>query len=66
MGGGEHARLRLRQRGSVADAVHFRAAEALATVRSGDAIDVVFHLQLDEWNGAVKPRLQVRDWRPAA
>jgi hypothetical protein len=28
-------------------------------------VDLVFHLQIDDYQGLSRPELRIRDWRPA-
>jgi single-stranded-DNA-specific exonuclease len=59
----KHARLSLQQNGTARDGVCFNSGSALFELAPESMVDVVFHLQLDEWNGMLKPQLCVRDWR---
>jgi single-stranded-DNA-specific exonuclease len=61
---GHHLRLKLRQGGTVWDAVGFRMGENIAEVSS--RLDVVYNLELDRWRGAEKLRLNILDFSPAA
>lgn len=63
--GGQHARMTLQQRDVRMDAVHFNADDEFFALPVEAEIDVLCHLQLNEWRGSVTPELQVRDWRPA-
>jgi hypothetical protein len=65
MNGGRHVRLRLAQgRDTYRDAVWFSAPPEAASLRPGTAIDIVYHLCIDEWNGLQRQELRIRDWRP--
>jgi hypothetical protein len=64
MGGNrEHLRLRLQQGGSVWDAVGFRMGDCLAEISS--RLDAVYNLELDNWNGEERLRLNLLDFAPA-
>ncbi|HEY78830.1 MAG TPA: single-stranded-DNA-specific exonuclease RecJ [Dehalococcoidia bacterium] len=59
-----HLRLKLRQGGTMWDAVGFRMGENIGEVSS--RLDVVYNLELDRWRGAENLRLNILDFAPAA
>lgn len=59
-------RMRLAQDGAYRDAVWFKPPEEFLQLRTGAAVDLVFHVQIDDWQGLSRPELRIRDWRPAA
>jgi len=61
--GENHLKLFLRHEGRGVGAIGFGMADR--TVREGDAIDVLYSPQQDEWNGNVRLQLRLRDLRPA-
>jgi single-stranded-DNA-specific exonuclease len=60
---GDHLRLRLRQDGAVWDAVAFRLGNYLADV--APALDIVYNLEIDRWQGKETLRLNILDFAPA-
>ncbi len=58
---GDHLRLKLRQGGTVWDAVAFRLGSHREEL--GGDIDVVFNLEIDNWNGKRQLRLNVLDFK---
>jgi single-stranded-DNA-specific exonuclease len=62
MGGGRYCRLAVQQNGAWADGVCFRAPDMLE-LSPGTVLDIVFHLQLDEWQGMTKVQLEIEDFR---
>jgi single-stranded-DNA-specific exonuclease len=60
---GHHLRLKLRQGGTVWDAVGFRMGDNIGEVSS--RLDVVYNLELDRWRGAEKLRLNILDFSPS-
>ena len=66
VGGNKHARFRLRQGGSIAEGIFFNTEPEFLELQQGSALDIVFHLQVNEWNGTAKPEICIRDWRTAA
>jgi hypothetical protein len=60
---GKHARLKLQQGSTWLDGVYFNADPAFLRLPLGARLDLVFHLQLDEWQGEPRPEIKVRDWR---
>ncbi len=66
LNGGKHLRLRLsHSRDTYRDAVWFNAPPEAARLQPRSAIDIVYHLCIDEWNGLQKQELRIRDWRPS-
>ena len=59
--GGEHLRLKLRQNGTVWDAVAFRLANHQAEF--APRIDVVYNLEVDNWGGKKQLRLNILDFK---
>ena len=59
--GGEHLRLKLRDRGIGWDAVAFRQSASLPATAS--AVDMVYSVEVDRWNGQETLRLNVLDIR---
>ena len=59
---GEHLRLKLKQGGMVWDGVAFRLGNYLAEVSS--PLDIVFNLEVDQWAGAERLRLNILDFLP--
>lgn len=62
-GNGAHARAGFKQGTMRLDGVHFYASKPFLGLQPGKEIDIVFHLQVNEWNGYTKPELCIRDWR---
>jgi single-stranded-DNA-specific exonuclease len=60
---GEHLRLKLKQRGTVWDGIAFGFGSYLAEVSS--PLDIVYNLELDQWGGEKRLRLNVLDFAPA-
>jgi single-stranded-DNA-specific exonuclease len=57
--GGEHLRMKLRQGGTVWDAVAFRLGSHTAEISS--RLDIVYNLEIDRWGGQEKLRLNILD-----
>jgi single-stranded-DNA-specific exonuclease len=66
MGDGSHARLTVQQGTARMSVVAFGIPAELLQVRAGTHLDIVFNLQIDEWNGLQKVQLCLRDWRITA
>ena len=62
--GGEHLRMKLRQNGTVFDAVAFRFANHIKEFAAH--IDVVYNLEIDTWNGRNQLRLNILDFKRSA
>jgi single-stranded-DNA-specific exonuclease len=60
---GQHLKLRLRSGDGVAEAIAFRWGEHIDTLP--EVIDVVYNLEINEWNSRRSVQLNVRDIRPA-
>ena len=65
VGEGKHARFALRRGHASIDGVCFNADRAFFQLPLETSLDVVFHLQLNEWNGLAKPEVLLKDWRLA-
>jgi single-stranded-DNA-specific exonuclease len=59
MGNGEHLRMKLKQNGSLWDAVGFGMGDCIKNITS--PTDIVFNLELDNWNGRETLRLNIQD-----
>ncbi|MFC1861912.1 single-stranded-DNA-specific exonuclease RecJ [Chloroflexota bacterium] len=59
---GEHLRLKLRQGGTVWDAVGFRLGNYLTEASS--PLDIVYNLEVDRWGGEERLRLNILDFAP--
>jgi single-stranded-DNA-specific exonuclease len=66
MGDGAHARLTVQQGTARKSAVSFSAPAELLALRPGTRLDIVFNLQIDEWDGMQQVQLCIRDWRVAS
>ncbi|MFA5309317.1 MAG: single-stranded-DNA-specific exonuclease RecJ [Dehalococcoidales bacterium] len=62
--GGEHLRFKLKQNGATWDAVAFRLANHQADF--APRIDIVYNLEIDNWNGQKKLRLNILDFKKSA
>jgi len=60
---GEHLRLKLRQGSTVWDGVGFGLGNYLAEVPS--PLDIVYNLEVDQWGGKERLRLNILDFAPA-
>jgi len=61
---GKHLKLRFANGGTYGiDAIAFRLGDWAD--RLEPMMDVAFHLELNEWNGRIKPQLNVQDLRPS-
>jgi len=61
---GQHLRLTLGAETDTRDAIAFRMGERLAEL--GERVDVVYYLEVNQWNGERRLQLNVQDIRPAA
>jgi len=59
--GGEHLRMKLKQGGTVWDAVAFRLASHRDELSA--AIDVVYNMEIDRWGGKEQLRLNILDFK---
>ncbi|MGH2447939.1 MAG: single-stranded-DNA-specific exonuclease RecJ [Chloroflexota bacterium] len=62
---GKHIGLTVRQGNCRVNGVFFNASPSFQQVPDGARLDVAFHLQIDNWRGASRPQVQLRDWRLA-
>jgi single-stranded-DNA-specific exonuclease len=60
---GQHLKLTLSDRGVAWDGIAFRQGEWVGKLP--DRIDLVYHLEVNEWNGQKRLQLNVQDIRPA-
>jgi single-stranded-DNA-specific exonuclease len=60
---GEHLKLRLRQDGFVWDGVAFQAGDYLKEIAS--PLDIVYNLEVDQWRGEERLRLNLLDFAPS-
>lgn len=58
-------RVRVEQDGAYRDAIWFKPPAEFLRLGTGAAVDLVFHLQIDDYQGLSRPQLRIRDWRPA-
>lgn len=63
VGDGKHARFTLQRGETCVDGVSFHAEPSFLELPLESKLDTVLHLQLNEWNGLVKPEMRLRDWR---
>lgn len=61
---GQHLRLTLGAETDSRDAIAFRMGERLAEL--GERVDVVYYLEVNQWNGERRLQLNVQDIKPAA
>jgi single-stranded-DNA-specific exonuclease len=66
LGNGKHARISVQQGSARMDGIIFNAPEQFAEIALETKLDTVFHFQLNEWQGLLKPELCIRDWRVAS
>jgi single-stranded-DNA-specific exonuclease len=59
---GEHLKLKLRQDGFVWDGIAFRAGDYLKEIAS--VMDIVYNLEVDQWRGEERLRLNLLDFAP--
>jgi len=69
--GGKHCRIAVRSQISnlkprIVQLVCFRYADICPAIRVGDVVDVVYEVDVNEWNGNREIQLKVVDLRPAA
>lgn len=58
----QHLRLKLKQDGTGWDGVAFKLGDSLAEVSS--ALDIVYNLEIDRWNGSESLRLNILSFNP--
>jgi single-stranded-DNA-specific exonuclease len=63
--GDRHQKVRLTQRGSSIGGVFFNAPSAFVDIPLETPLDVLLHLELNEWNGTFSVEARLRDWRIA-
>ncbi len=61
--GGRHLKLTLSDGEMVWDGIAFRQGETAPCL--GDRVDLVYHLEVNEWNGSRRLQLNVQDVRPS-
>ena len=64
VGGGRHMRLRLRSGRFGINAIYFSATPETASIAPGDAVDVAFNPQINEFRGERTVQMNVLDIRP--
>lgn len=64
-GEGKHASILVGDETSAMSGIWFNADPDFFTMQPGEQIDLVFHLQINEWRGASRAELRIRDWRRA-
>jgi single-stranded-DNA-specific exonuclease len=63
--GNNHLKMKVRQNGVVFDAIGFDLGHLKERVESGRrALDIVFSVEENDWNGNTFPQLRIRDLRP--
>ena len=65
VGGGRHMRLRLRKGRYSFNAIYFSANPEMASIALGDAVDIAFVPQINEFRGERSVQMNVLDIRPA-
>ena len=65
VGGGRHMRLRLRRGRFAFNAIYFSANPEMASISHGDAVDIAFVPQINEFRGERSVQMNVLDIRPA-
>jgi single-stranded-DNA-specific exonuclease len=65
VGGGRHMRLRLRRGRYAFNAIYFSATPESASIVCGDAVDVAFHPQINEFKGERSVQMNIQDLRPS-
>lgn len=66
MGGGKHTRLLLEQNGICLTALYFGVGEGELKFESGDSIDALFHIDINDYKNTRSVQLILQDTRPAA
>ncbi len=62
----QHLRLVLHDGRQNRNAIAFRQGYRAETLQLGQQVDVVYHLEFNEWNGERWPQLEIKDLRPSA
>ena len=65
VGGGRHMRLRLRSGRHSVNAIYFSADPQQTSIQTGDAVDVAFAPQINEFRGERSVQMNVLDIRPS-
>lgn len=65
VGGGRHLKLRVTRDGRTLDTIFFSCTRAQAGLRVGDAVDLAFFPQINEYRGARNVQLHLVDLRPS-
>jgi single-stranded-DNA-specific exonuclease len=63
--GDKHVRVRLSQSNAFAGGMFFNAPSEFLELPLDTAMDVLFHVSLNEWKGTLAVETQIRDWRIA-
>ncbi|HLJ66099.1 MAG TPA: single-stranded-DNA-specific exonuclease RecJ [Chloroflexota bacterium] len=61
-----HVKLTLQQGDGLIDGIYFNATDEFRRLPIWSALDVVYHLQIDQWQGLQKPQACIRDWRESS
>ena len=65
VGGGRHMRLRLRSGRHTVNAIYFSATPQSVSIQPGDAVDIAFTPQINEFRGERTVQMNVLDIRPS-
>ena len=65
IGNGSHMKFRLEKEGAIFDAVMFHASNEAYSYSPGEKLDILFHADINEFNGSRKVQLLIRDTRYA-
>ena len=65
VGGGRHMRLRLRSGRHTVNAIYFSATPQSVSIQPGDAVDIAFTPQINEFRGERAVQMNVLDIRPS-
>ncbi len=60
---GQHTSLKLSDNGDLHKAIHFNSEDAFEGVGFGDKIDVVYSIELNEFNGKISADLVIKDFK---
>lgn len=66
LGAGKHTKLMLYKDGRILPAIWFGVSPGSLSILSGDTVDVLFHLNINDYQGVRSLQLIVQDLRPAA